>query len=61
MSPCLWSYAVNPPMNPKVSWEVVDTPDLRLLLVLVEKSQKKLPNRQLRLGGMKWYQEKKLI
>ena len=47
MSPCLWSYAVKPPMNPKVSWEVVDTPDLRPLLVLVEKSQKKQENKNL--------------
>ena len=34
-------------MNPKVSWEVVDTPDLRPLLVLVEKSQKKQENKNL--------------
>lgn len=47
MSLCLWSYAVNPPMNPKVSWEVVDTPDLRPLLVLVEKSQKTQENKNL--------------
>lgn len=37
--------AVNPPMNPKVSWEVVDTPDPRPLLVLVEKKPEK-PRKQ---------------